>query len=109
MGAVKKPDEFKRKDDFSKNPNNVDTSMGEEYMRLGKSQIFKTKKSMSANDLLKHKVKLVFHSEISLFYESECTIEEFFEDKIYKDKRLLSAQLDGVITSEGSFQSTGPR
>ena len=44
MGAVKKPDEFKRKDDFSKNPNNVDTSMGEEYMRLGKVKYLKQKR-----------------------------------------------------------------
>lgn len=51
---------------------------------------------MGKEEILKQKVRLLYTSEISGAYESECTLKEFFGDEIYKNKRLLSAQLDGV-------------
>lgn len=54
---------------------------------------------MTKEEILKQKVRLLYTFEISGAYESECTLEEFFGDEIYKNKRLLSAQLDGVTIS----------
>ncbi len=66
---------------------------------------------MGKEEILKQKVKLLYTSEISGAYESECTLEDFFEDEIYKSKRLLSAELDGVTMSDKDYHyhSLGPR
>lgn len=64
---------------------------------------------MGKEEILKQKVRLLYTSDISGVYESECTLKEFFGDEIYKNKRLLSAQLYGVTISDQVYHSTGPR
>lgn len=66
---------------------------------------------MDINEILKCEVKLIFRSEISGAYVQYCTIESFFKDEVWKEKRLLSAQLNG-IESESAISTchgTGPR
>ena len=70
---------------------------------------------MDKNEVLKLEVRLLYRSEISGAYVEYCTIKEFFEDKMWKEKRLLSAQLDEIeIESESesdmsTCHGTGPK
>ena len=49
---------------------------------------------MDKNEVLKLKVRLLYSSEISGAYVQYCTIKEFFENEVWKEKRLLSAQIN---------------
>lgn len=65
---------------------------------------------MDKNEILKLKVSLLYSSEISGAYVQYCTIKAFFENEYWKEKRLLSAQIEGAKSSRGSYiHSTGPR
>ena len=64
---------------------------------------------MDKNEVLKLKVRLLYSSEISGSYVQYCTIKEFFENEVWKEKRLLSAQLTEIKSDMSTCHGTGNR